>query len=197
VLAEQGAQVLHLERLARHRGSVLGDLPEAVQPSQKAFESSLWNLIRHFDPAQPIYVEAESKKVGRLRVPEALMEKMRASPCTILELSMPQRVRLLMEDYEHFVADPARLNVQLDFLTQLHGKERIAQWQQLALSGNMEELVEALLRSHYDPAYLRSIRSNFNHFGQALPLPLADMSDASFQQAARRLIDADCSAVPA
>lgn len=192
-LAAQGAQVLDLEELAAHRGSVLGDLPAAPQPSQKMFESRLWQLLRCFDPARPVFVEAESKKVGKLRVPDALMEAMRASPCTTIELSMPDRVQLLMNEYAHFVADPESLNAQLGFLTQLHGREKIAHWHQLALAGRMSELVEELLRKHYDPAYLQSIRRNFHRFDQGETITLPDISDEAFQQAAMQLQDTTCS----
>ncbi len=192
-LAAQGAQVLDLEELAAHRGSVLGDLPAAPQPSQKMFESSLWQLLRRFNPDQPVFVEAESKKVGKLRVPEALMAKMRISPCTTVDLSIAHRVQLLMDEYAHFVTDPASLNTQLDFLTQLHGREKIAHWHQLALSGSMHELVEDLLRKHYDPAYLQSIRRNFQHFEQADILTLPDISGETFQRAASRLREAAAS----
>lgn len=186
-LASQGAQVLDLEKLAAHRGSVLGDLPTSPQPSQKRFESLLWELLRGFDPMRPVFVEAESKKVGKLRVPDPLMEKMRSSPCTTVELAISDRVDLLMQEYPHFVTDPALLNTQLDFLTHLHGKEKIAQWHQLALSGRTSELVDELLRKHYDPGYLQSIRRNFIRLDQANTVSLPDISDDTFQRAARQL----------
>ncbi len=187
VLENQGAQVLDLEKLAAHRGSVLGDLPTSAQPSQKHFESLLWQLLRTFDPARPIFVEAESKKVGKLRVPDLLMEKMRASPCTTIHLPIQYRVALLMQEYPHFISDPISLNTQLDFLTHLHGKDKIAQWHQLALSGQTTELVDELLRKHYDPGYLQSIKRNFMHLEQATALKLSDISDETFQQAASQL----------
>ena len=190
VLESQGAQVLDLEKLAAHRGSVLGDLPAAPQPSQKRFESLLWELLSKFDPARPVFVEAESKKVGKLRVPDALMEKMRASPCTTVALSISDRVALLMQEYPHFIADPELLNTQLDFLTHLHGKEKIAHWHQLALSGRTPELVDELLCKHYDPGYLQSIRRNFVQLDQAKSLSLPDISDETFQRAAQHLNEA-------
>ncbi|KAB8038204.1 tRNA 2-selenouridine(34) synthase MnmH [Janthinobacterium aquaticum] len=187
VLHGQGAQVIDLEKLARHRGSVLGGLTDAQQPSQKAFESSLWQQLRSFDPAKPVFIESESKKVGQLRVPDALMEKMRAADCTAVQLDTEHRVQLLMDDYGHFVADPARLNVQLALLTQLHGREKISRWQQLALDGRMAELVQQLLVEHYDPVYLQSIRRNFSRYAEATPLVLSDISNTAFEQAARAL----------
>jgi tRNA 2-selenouridine synthase len=182
-----GAQVLDLERLAAHRGSVLGHLPNEPQPSQKMFETRIWDKLRRFDPSEPVFVESESKKVGNLRVPEAVMERMRASPCISVMLSRPNRVRLLMEDYQHFCADPATLNAQLDHLVQLHGREKIDAWHAMALGGRLPELVDELLVQHYDPAYLRSIDRNFVQYPQAEVLELADIGKDDFLAAARKL----------
>ncbi|QAU34413.1 tRNA 2-selenouridine(34) synthase MnmH [Janthinobacterium sp. 17J80-10] len=187
-LAQQGAQVLDLEQLASHRGSVLGNIPAEPQPSQKAFESSIWQALRRFDPALPVFVESESKKVGNLRVPDALMEKMRSSPCIALSLSVADRVALLMREYAHFVADPSMLNRQLDCLLPLHGREKVGRWQAMAQSGTMPLLVGELLAQHYDPAYLRSIGKNFALFPNARKLALSDISVRSFQVAAQQLL---------
>lgn len=182
-----GAQVLDLEKLAAHRGSVLGQLPDEAQPSQKMFESRVWDKLRHFDPSRPVFVESESKKVGNLRVPEAVMERMRASPCISLCLSRENRVRLLMEDYQHFCRNPDALTGQLAHLAQLHGNEKIRTWHGMANSGAMPELVDQLLVEHYDPAYLRSIDRNFVQFAQAKVLELNDIAEGDFAAAARRL----------
>ena len=197
VLDGMGAQVLDLEQLAAHRGSVLGHLPSQPQPTQKMFETRVWDKLRRFDPARPVFVESESKKVGDLRVPDALMTAMRAAPCISLNLARPGRVRLLMEDYRHFTLDPALLNTQLDCLVQLHGRARIDGWHALANTGQMAQLVDELLVDHYDPAYLRSIDRNFTRFGEAAQLDLADIGAADFTQAARSLIaDHDRAAPP-
>jgi tRNA 2-selenouridine synthase len=182
-----GAQVLDLERLAAHRGSVLGNLPGEPQPSQKMFETRIWGKLRGFDPSRPVFVESESKKVGNLRVPDAVMERMRAAPCISLMLSRPNRVRLLMEDYQHFCADPAALNAQLDHLVQLHGRAKIDAWHEMANTGRMPELVDQLLVEHYDPAYLRSIDRNFVQYAQAEVLELPDIGKEDFLTAARSL----------
>lgn len=189
-LAAQGAQVLDLEQLAVHRGSVLGNLPAEPQPSQKTFESRIWNALRHFNAAQPVFVESESKKVGNLRVPDALMDKMRTSPCIAVSMSVANRVALLMEDYAHFVTDPASLNAQLACLVPLHGKETIGRWHAMATAGQMETLVAELLEKHYDPAYLRSIDRNFVQYAQARELMLEQISSEAFHQAASKLQEA-------
>jgi tRNA 2-selenouridine synthase len=105
-LAEVGAQVLDLEDLARHRGSLIGDIPGVAQPSQKWFDSLLVDKLRRFDPSQPVWVEAESKKIGRIEIPTALLESMRASPLFSVKAPMSERVSLWREDYSHFGHDP-------------------------------------------------------------------------------------------
>jgi tRNA 2-selenouridine synthase len=144
-------------------------------------------VLRRFDPARPVFVESESKKVGNLRVPAALMDTMRAADCISLTLSRANRVRLLMEDYQHFLVSPASLNEQLQHLTPLHGREKITRWQAMSNAGEMAPLVEELLADHYDPAYLRSIDRNFLKFNQAAPLALDDIDQAAFSAAARQL----------
>jgi tRNA 2-selenouridine synthase len=187
-LCAKGAQVLDLERLAVHRGSVLGGLPERAQPSQKAFESALWRELRHLDAAKPVFVEAESRKVGELRVPEALMERMRAAPCIVLETAKPARVQLLRDEYRHFLAAPALLQQKLDCLAGLHGRSRIAAWKELAEAGQWEALVTELLDEHYDPAYRKSTQRNFAGMGSALPLRIQDASFAQMDAVADDLL---------
>ncbi|MFT5589044.1 MAG: tRNA 2-selenouridine synthase [Bradyrhizobium sp.] len=186
-LAAHGAQVLDLEQLAEHRGSVLGGWPSAPQPSQKMFETRLWQALRGFDSAREVFVESESKKVGNVRVPEALMERIRASPCIALGLSQPHRVQLLMQEYDNFVDAPDTLAEQLNCLVTMYGKERIGVWQAMARDGHLPILVDELLVQHYDPAYLKSIERNFSQYTQAVKLDLPDISLATFDAAARQL----------
>ena len=120
------------------------------------FESLLWQALRSFSAERVIFVESESKKIGDLRVPEALMTCMRASPCVRVEVAMDERVKLLIEDYPHLVSDPSLLGQQLAHLIPLHGHEKVGSWQALADAGRTDAVVEALLVDHYDPAYLRS-----------------------------------------
>ncbi|MFN7888307.1 MAG: tRNA 2-selenouridine(34) synthase MnmH [Betaproteobacteria bacterium] len=186
-LAEAGAQVLDLEELACHRGSVLGGLPGAAQPSQKRFEGLIWWALHRFDPARPVYVESESRKVGNLRVPTALLDAMRAAPCLRLELPLPQRIRLLREEYTHFEQAPAALTAQLDCLVPLHGHGPVAQWKQLAAAGDWQALVEQLLTQHYDPAYRRSLKRNFPQAASGTVLVMDGSDAAQYATAARAL----------
>jgi tRNA 2-selenouridine synthase len=187
-LSSQGAQVLDLEALANHRSSVLGHIPGLPQPSQKRFDSLIWNTLREFEPTRPVFVESESKKVGNLRVPDALMDAMRASPCIDLRLPDAQRVGLLMEDYDFFVADPAHFCDRLMALVELRGKAVVEGWIEKVRAGKMAEVVLELLTLHYDPMYAQSIRRNFKQYGQALACSLPDRSEEAIIRAARQLI---------
>ena len=181
VLREQGVQVLDLEALAQHRGSLLGNLPDEVQPTQKMFDSRLWDALRHFDPHRPVFVEAESKKIGLISMPEALLNKIRTSDCLLIEAPVGARVQLLVEDYRHFLTDHALLTRSLAPLLPLHGHEVLAHWQTLAEQGNWAELVEDLLNRHYDPAYRRSTANNFTRLAAARVLQLDRLDDATLR----------------
>ena len=183
-LARAGAQVLDLEKLAAHRGSVLGGLPHAPQPTQKWFESQLLFHLSSFDRAQPVFVEGESKKIGELQVPEALMARMRASPCLVLDADPDTRVTLLLEEYRHFTESRESLEGQLDCLADLHGREKIAQWKALAAAGDWREFVARLLREHYDPAYQRSSLRNYAQLAAAPRLRVASARGEAFDAAA-------------
>lgn len=187
-LATSGAQVLDLEKLAAHRGSLLGSLPDAAQPTQKMFETRIWDCLRKFNPEAVVFVESESKKIGELRVPEKLMEVIRASACIRIEISRQHRVQLLIEDYPHLVQDTAELMSLLSHLTPLHGHEKIGRWRSLAESASITELVESLLLDHYDPAYLKSIERNFPAYKAAVTVEMPDISEASFTKAADELL---------
>ena len=175
-----GAQVLDLEALAAHRGSVLGEMPGQPQPSQKWFESQLLEGLAGFDPARPVYVEGESRKIGQLQVPEALIESMRAAECLLLEAATDTRVALLMDEYRHFFGDRAQLDAQLDCLAGLHGRAVVGEWKGLAARGAWDELVARLLVEHYDPAYRRSALRNFARLPQAKTLRVPSPAEETF-----------------
>ncbi len=173
-LAVQGAQVLDLEALACHRGSVLGPLPGQPQPSQKAFETSVWHELRLFKLEQPVYVEGESRTIGRLRVPEPMLQQLRAAACVQVHMPLPARVAFLMQDYAHFVTDVEAFCERLNALRELRGADTVQRWQSDARSGRTALVVEELLSQHYDPVYERSMQRNFTQYAQALQLQLAD-----------------------
>jgi tRNA 2-selenouridine synthase len=187
-LREAGAQVLDLEQLTCHRGSVLGNMPGAPQPSQKYFDSLMCAELKQFDPAKPVYVEAESKKIGDLRVPQTMIDAMWQSDCIRLEVELASRVQLLMEEYAHFLIDTPTLEQKLDCLIGLHSKEIIGHWKELASQKRWEQLVEELLVKHYDPAYTRSTLKHYARHAQGMVLRADDLSEQAMLRLARAAI---------
>ncbi|HEX2543847.1 MAG TPA: tRNA 2-selenouridine(34) synthase MnmH [Ramlibacter sp.] len=187
-LEAAGAQVLDLEGLASHRSSVLGLIPGQPQPTQKRFDTLVWEKLRAFDPARPVYVESESKKVGNVAVPEALMEAMRASPCVRLDLSDDERVQLLLEDYAFFSDDRELFCRRLEALTQLRGREQVQAWQAQVRSGEIEAVVRELLVKHYDPGYAGSTSRNFKGFGEAQVVAPRDRTPQALAELAAQMV---------
>ncbi len=181
-VAALGGQVLDLEGLAAHRGSLFGALPSAAQPPQKMFESQLLAAIEALDPARPVLVEAESSKVGEINLPPALWKAMLTAPRIALSAPAPARAAYLLETYGEVTADPARLEEILARLPPHHGRDRKDAWRQLAAGRAWLELVASLIENHYDPGYDRSRRTEARTSrGEVI---LADLSDAARQDAA-------------
>lgn len=188
-LAAQGAQVLDLEGLACHRGSILGNLPGQPQPSQKQFDNRLWQALRQLDASRPVFVESESKKIGRLQLPDALIAQMHANGRVLrVEMSDAARVQLLLEDYGFFADDAEAFCRLLDGLVTLRGRETVGRWQALARAGQWAEVFDQLMREHYDPLYLRSMDRHYSGLADADPVRLADGGPAALQHAARALL---------
>lgn len=188
-LAAQGAQVLDLEALACHRGSVLGGLPHDPQPTQKAFDTGIWHALQGFDAARPVFVESESRRIGVLQVPDALLERMRGSGGVVM-VTMPDdaRVQLLLEEYGFFAEQVDRFCEHLESMVELRGRATVKQWQALARNGRWADVFSALMQQHYDPLYLRSMARNFAGMAQARDLRLADGGAAALSAAAAELI---------
>jgi len=187
-LAAEGAQVLDLEDLASHRSSVLGHIPGQPQPSQKGFDTLVWQALRSFDPARPVFVESESRKVGNLSIPEPLMLAMRDSPCFELQLSLDERVALLMEDYAFFVDDKDLFCRRLDALVAIRGKAVVEAWKDNIHHGRLEEVVRDLLVIHYDPTYAASMVRNFVQSDRSTPCVAPNRHADSLRQVAQALI---------
>ena len=183
-----GEQILDLEGLAIHRGSVLGNEPNIEQPSQKGFETNLWNALNSLDPAKIVYVESESKKVGGLHIPDALMERIREGQCLEVRSSTNTRVSWLLREYHHFLSDPDSFKEKLSLLTSRYGKDQITKWHMAIDAGKFDSLVEELLVMHYDPSYKSSIIRNFPSYREDHFVELQNDSDEAFALVAKSLI---------
>lgn len=182
-VAALGAQVLDLEALAGHRGSLFGS--DAPQSSQKLFETRLAQAVVALDSARPVLIEAESNRIGSLRLPPSLWQAMRSARHVEITAPIEARVAHILRDYHSFCDNPARLAETLEKLRPYQSKEHLSAWHQAAQEGRFAELVADLILHHYDPRYRRAQR-------RAAPLEqiaLADLSEMSQDLAARRLID--------
>jgi tRNA 2-selenouridine synthase len=186
-LGRAGAQVIDLEDLARHRGSLIGHLPGVAQPSQKLFDSRLLQIMRSLDPSRPVWLEAESKKIGAVALPKAFFETMHSGKLFRIDAPMARRVELWREDYAHFEDDPEDMLKRLSFLRPLVGGVELEYWRQLASEKKMPELFERLMTHHYDPAYTRSIRKNYTS-PDAKALFLNDLTPTALDEVALELI---------
>jgi len=189
-LAAEGAQVLDLEGLAAHRGSVLGGLPDRAQPGQKHFETLVWQALRGFAPERPVFVESESRRIGKLQLPDALLDAMRG--CTrpmLVELGLEARVKLLCEDYAFFIHDVQALCERLQALTELRGKACVARWQAQARAGEWPVLLAELMQQHYDPLYDHALKAAHER-NAPLALVLPDGEPRTLATVARQLMGA-------
>ncbi len=183
-LAAQGEQVLDLEGLARHRGSVLGAWPGVAQPSQTGFETTLAHTIESLDLARPVYIEAESSRIGRITVPRELLLQLRSSACVDVSASPQARLQFLLRDYANLGDDPERLAQQLHALRELHGGDTIRRWQAWAREKSLEPLFRELMALHYDPLYARSQSSNLTRWSERKTVTTDDLSTASIARMA-------------
>ena len=133
-------------------------------------------------------MEAESRKVGLLRVPEVLISTMHQGTCFEVVTPAPLRAKLLREEYAHLIANPDLLFFKLDCIKSLHSAERVGEWKTLATEGKWDEFVGSMLEHHYDPAYSRSMFSNYQGAAAAAPLEVTDISSHGFACVAQRLL---------
>lgn len=188
-LPRRGAQVLDLEGLANHRGSLLGEEWEgkpAPQPSQKYFESLLLQQLQSFEPSKPVWVESESNKIGRVYLPQFLWQKMKEASRVEIQLPLSSRVQFLLQEYPHLVTHPNVLKAKLEQLRSRYGREKLNQWYQLIHAGQWETFVQDVLQSHYDPTYTQSMGRNFTKVERVLSV--SDLSDASIERVVNSLV---------
>ncbi|CAM5189294.1 tRNA 2-selenouridine synthase OS=Castellaniella defragrans OX=75697 GN=HNR28_000791 PE=4 SV=1 [Castellaniella defragrans] len=166
-LAQVGAQTLDLEGLACHRGSLLGDLPDHPQPSQRGFETVLHQAIQALDPSRPVFVEAESRRIGRLSLPDALLAAMRAGRCVHVQAGLRERITFLLQDYRHLFDAADDFKRKLEQLVGLHSRQTISEWQALIDADRRADLFQDLVVRHYNPAYKRSSHTNYEGLAHA------------------------------
>lgn len=187
-LAALGQQTIDLEQLAGHRGSVLGSVPGVEQPSQKRFETLLVERLETIDPTRPVFVEAESRRIGRIAVPDSVLEPLRAGRCIEIDATLPARLAYLLRDYAFLGDDGPALAAKLGQLQGLQSTETLLRWQQWAHAGALAPLFEELMTLHYDPLYARSQSQNYRQRDGARRFDCDDLGEAGIAALARRIV---------
>ncbi|MFQ5562436.1 MAG: tRNA 2-selenouridine(34) synthase MnmH [Parvularculaceae bacterium] len=182
-LGALGVQTLDLEGLAAHRGSVFGAHASRPQPSQKLFESSLWDALSRLDPDRPIVVEAESNHIGRVTVPRRLWRAMQAAPRADIRVDPEARAHYLLSAYADIIERPDTVLAAVDRLAPFQCKETIECWRDLAEQRDYLTLATALMRDHYDPLYNRSRKRRADR--PATELSLGGLDKDEIARAAR------------
>ncbi len=190
-LERAGAQVIDLEGIAKHRGSLLGNLPNEPQPSQKRFDTLLWAQLCALDPSKPVFVESESKKIGLVQMPEAMREAMAEGDCVWLDVPLVERVAHIRNDYAHFVANPTALVEKLEPLKPLRGAKLLDQWQAYAEAKDVDALFASLMIDHYDPLYTSAIAKNYAQLNEARHIAMNPSDPLSLDSAAREIVSAN------
>ena len=179
-LALRGVQVIDLEGLANHRGSLFGAMPGG-QPSQKLFESSLAMRLAALDPERPAVIEAESSRIGDLTVPRAVWKALIAAPRLRIEVPLEARAAYTAAAYAEAVAQPGRMEATVARLASLHPAERIARWRAMARQADWPRLAAELMAQHYDPRYGRQ-RLRHGALERAV-VSVPDLSEAGLEGA--------------
>jgi len=188
-IQKQGGQILDLEALANHKGSLLGSSPDSAQPSQKSFETNLWHKMRQLDLSKPIFTEAESNRIGSIHCPPALWRKLHQAKVINVELPIAERVKILLEDYPHFLENTPQLKLLLRRLISLRGHTQIEQWNTLIDKEQWKDFVKTLLETHYDLCYQSPGSEQSNYQPASANISIPDATAQSFTQAAKHAID--------
>ena len=181
-IQQNGGQILDLEELANHRGSLLGLRPGEKQPNQKYFESLLLQSIKKLDQNEPVFVEAESSKIGEIQIPKHFFSLMKTAPLIEIYMPLKKRAQFLVKEYEYLQTHTETLFKLFDAMFYRHGEEKTNVWRELADNKRWHELAIELICSHYDPAYKSSSMRKLRKVECMVQIDIAD--DASFNKAA-------------
>ena len=152
-IENEGGQILDLEGLANHKGSLLGKIPDLIQPSQKFFESLIFNKIQNLNLKDKIYIEAESSKIGNIHIPKSIWKKMINSPRIEISANVELRAKFLVSDYDYMCNNPTLINPIIKGLKNRLSKELFDEWTNLIDRKKWFDLTKSFLENHYDPSY--------------------------------------------
>ena len=186
-LEEQGKQVLDLEALANHKGSLFGSPAEGSQPAQKQYESQLWQKLASFDPSRPVYVESESNRIGSLFCPGPLWKALKESEVIEVKLPLEERVKIIKTDYPHLLENSQLVLELLDKLVRLRGHEQVDQWKKQVEEHDWDSFILSLLVNHYDIAYKAAGEEGSSYLSPVRHLAIKDSRLESYAETASQL----------
>lgn len=158
-LKRNGLPIIDLEGLANNRGSVFGHIGLGIQPSQKKFDSDLYNALNYIKEDY-IIVEGESKKIGRLYIPEQFYDKMIRGDAYLIECSLELRIKRIIDEYGGYLQENKEEIVRsIGILKAQIGTEKTTELINQFNSGKLYELVNYLLVNYYDILYEKNRKS--------------------------------------
>ena len=187
-LEQKQQQIIDLEDLAAHRGSLLGQIPGRAQPRQRLFESRLMRKLLQFDKDKPIFVESESSRIGNLQIPAPFWQAMKKAPLVALDVPVSARAAYLVSVYERLTTDSSDLSLLIDGMVRRHGFDITQSWQDLLKQKNWQGLAQSLLTTHYDPAYDQSVSRHGRD--EWLRLSLDDCSEKQRERTVHKILSA-------
>ena len=149
-------QVIDFEGLANHKGSILGNIPNKIQPSQKYFETLIYEKIKSFNSKKNIWVESESIKVGKLSIPSKIWKNMPLGKNVKVISSLEERVRFILKDYKYFTNTPTLMKEALKVLRKIIPKEEFLMIEENLKKEKYFQFVKSLIEYHYDRAYKKT-----------------------------------------
>lgn len=152
-LRENGQQVIDLEGLANHRGSAFGGIGQPEQPTVEQFENHLFDVWRNLDPQRPIWLECESRSVGKVFLPQPLWDQMGQAPAVFLEVDRAHRVEFLVQEYGDLPMEEFELAIRK--IAKRLGGDRLQAGLQ-ALANNDLRTFAGIALDYYDRAYRKS-----------------------------------------
>lgn len=155
-ILEKSTQVLDLEGIANHKGSILGDIPKFKQPNQKMFETKLFEKLESLNRKKKIWVEAESIKIGKLNIPSRLWKKMDEGISVKLKATVNERVKFILKDYKYFTKEPELMSNAMLVLKKIIRKDDYRVIEENLKNGDYMSFVKSLINHHYDKAYKKT-----------------------------------------
>ncbi|HSH34933.1 tRNA 2-selenouridine(34) synthase MnmH [Schnuerera sp.] len=149
-LKKKGMDILDLEGCANHRGSILGSVGLGKQNSQKMFESLLYeSLIKR--KSNLVFIEGESRRIGKDIIPEYLFKAMQKGINIKVEANIKTRITNILDSYVHDTDN--ELIESLDHLRKHLGDKNIDRYINLVKNHQYNLVAEELMIKYYDPMY--------------------------------------------